>query len=341
MTVPDYRAQVVGPDRLAALQEDAAVAVVDHRAALAASLRELLPTPSRDLLDDPGCWVYFPWRQAVLGLPGPEAFRRIRLDRNRDKITAAEQARLRGLRIGVVGLSVGHVIAHTLAMEGLCGSLRLADFDTVDLSNLNRIPASVFDLGANKAVVAARRIAELDPYLELEIDPDGLRAETMDAFLDGLDIVVEECDSLPVKLALRSAARSRGIPVLCETSDQGMLDVERFDLEPDRPRFHGLAAEAELDTAAVLPRPAQLDLLMRLVEQPLLSERMLASLPQVGSTLSTWPQLGSDVVLGGATVAAAVRRIGLGAPLPSGRVRIDLAAGLDQLREPLGMPTVT
>jgi hypothetical protein len=25
-----------------------------------------------------------------------------------------------------------------------------------------------------------------------------------------------------------------------ETSDRGVLDVERFDLEPDRPIFHGL-----------------------------------------------------------------------------------------------------
>jgi hypothetical protein len=51
------------------------------------------------------------------------------LDRNRNKISSAEQARLSGLKIGVVGLSVGHAIAHTLALERLCGELRLADFD--------------------------------------------------------------------------------------------------------------------------------------------------------------------------------------------------------------------
>jgi tRNA A37 threonylcarbamoyladenosine dehydratase len=94
---------------------------------------------------------------------GPRGFRTVRLDRN--NITAGEQDRLGALSIGVAGLSVGHVIAHTLAAQGMCGRLRLADFDHLELSNLNRVPATVFDIGINKAYVAARRVAELDPYL--------------------------------------------------------------------------------------------------------------------------------------------------------------------------------
>ena len=92
---------------------------------------------------------------------GPRAFSAVRLDRNRSLITTEEQALLGALRIGVAGLSVGHVIAHTLAAQGICGELRLADFDRIALSSLNRVPATVLDLGLNKAEVAARRIAEL------------------------------------------------------------------------------------------------------------------------------------------------------------------------------------
>ena len=127
-------------------------------------------------------------------------------------------------------------------MEGLAGELRLADFDTLELSNLNRIPGSVLDLGVNKAVVAARRIGEIDPYLRVVTIPEGITPENLGSFLDGLDLVIEECDSLDVKLLVREAARERRIPVLMETSDRGVLDVERFDLEPDRPLFHGLLA---------------------------------------------------------------------------------------------------
>ena len=194
---------------------------LDHRDAQLLGLRGLRPAPDGDVLTEPGRCVYYPWRRTVVALLGPRGFRALRLDRNRNGITAQEQARLNSLTIGVAGLSVGHVIAHTLALQGLCGTLRLADFDHLELSNLNRVPATVFDLGLNKAHVAARRIAELDPYLALDVFDAGLTADTVDAFLDGLDIVVEECDSLDMKVAVRLGARDRHIPVLMATSDRG------------------------------------------------------------------------------------------------------------------------
>ncbi len=84
------------------------------------------------------------------------------------------------LSIGIVGVSAGHSIAHMLAMEGLAGELRLADFDTMELTNLNRIPGNVLDLGVNKAVAAARRIAEIDPYLRVIVAPNGITTRTSD-----------------------------------------------------------------------------------------------------------------------------------------------------------------
>ena len=48
---------------------------------------------------------------------------------------------------------------------------------------------------------------------------------------------------------------------------------------------------------------------MRILQTADLSARMAASMVEIDRTVSTWPQLGGDVQLGGATVAAAVRRI--------------------------------
>ena len=76
-----------------------------------------------------GRWVYYPWSRRLVHLLGPAEFRELRLDRNRHKITAAEQARLGAATVGIVGLSVGNAIALTLALEGVGGHLRLADFD--------------------------------------------------------------------------------------------------------------------------------------------------------------------------------------------------------------------
>ncbi len=316
------------------LRADPAIEFIDHRADQLEELRRLRPPAAPEVLDESGRWAYYPWRRAVVSVLGPRGFRAVRLDRNRNVITSDEQARLGALRVGVAGLSVGHVIAHTLAAQGMCGELRLADFDGLELSNLNRVPATVLDLGLNKAEVAARRIAELDPYLVVRVWEAGLTPDTVDGFLDGLDVVVEECDSLDIKASLRQGARSRRIPVLMATGDRGLLDVERFDLQPDRPILHGLLGDLDYARLSGMSSRDKVPHLLRFLEAEQLSPRVLASAVEIDRTLSTWPQASGEVVLGATAIAEAVRRIGLGEALRSGRTRIDVGSALDRLDEP-------
>ncbi|TMS51828.1 Rv1355c family protein [Mycobacterium sp. DBP42] len=317
------------------LRRDPRIAIVDECGEQQAALRTLVPAVGPELLDEPTRWAYYSWRRSLVHILGPAAFNRLRLDRNRNLVTADEQRQLSRLRIGVIGLSVGHAIAHNLATEGLCGEIRLTDFDELELANLNRVPGTVFDLGLNKAVVAARRIAEIDPYITVHIDRNGAAPESIDAFLRGLDVVVEECDSLDAKVLVREAARARRLPVLMTTGDRGLLDVERFDLEPARPVLHGLLGDVAAQDLAGLSSKDKVPHVLRILDAPQLSPRMAASLVEVGKTLSTWPQLASEVVLGATVVANAVRRIGLGEPMPSGRVRVDVADALDRIDDPL------
>src|ERR1700733_5179330 len=313
------------------LRADPLVEFVDHSDEQREELGRLRPPPEAALVAEPGRWVYYPWRRTVAAVLGPRGFRAVRLDRNRNLITAEEQSRLGALRIGVAGLSVGHVIAHTLAAPGMCGGLRLADFDPIALSNLNRVPATVLDLGLNKAEVAARRIAELDPYLHVRILDAGLTLDTIDEFLDGLDIAVEECDSLDMKAVLRESARARRIPVLMATSDRGLVDVERFDLEPQRPILHGLLGDLDFSRLPDLSSREMVPHMLRFLEADELSPRVLASAVEIDQTLSTWPQVSGEVVLGATAIAEAVRRIGLGKDLRAGRTRIDVASARDRL----------
>jgi molybdopterin/thiamine biosynthesis adenylyltransferase len=316
---------------LQVLRVDPALQVLDRYLEQRAELEALRPPPSATLLDEGQRWVYYPWRRAVVRLLAPRGFSALRLDRNRNKLTREEQAQQRSLRVGVIGLSAGHSIAHVLAMEGLAGELRLADFDTLELSNLNRLPATVLDLGLNKSVVAARRIAEIDPYVRVQVEPEGIRPDNLATFLDGLDLVLEECDSLDVKLLVREAARDRRIPVVMETSDRGVLDVERFDLEPERPIFHGLLPGVHSSDLAGLSIEAKAPIVLRMMGAGDVSARGAASLLEVGRTITAWPQLGSEVTLGAATAAAVVRRFGLRGHLPSGRVRVDIEESVDGL----------
>ena len=318
------------------LRADPGIDVLDVVERQRAELGRLVPPPDDTLLDEPSRSVYFPWRRMVVHMLGPRAFATLRLDRNRHRITREEQERLGRQRVGVVGLSAGHAAAVTLALEGLCGELRLADPDEVEVSNLNRLPAAVVDVGTNKAVVAARRVAELDPYLSVHALTSGVDKDNLDEFIAGLDVVVEECDDLGMKLLVREAARRQRVAVVMETSDRGLLDVERFDLEPDRAPFHGLLGDVDADALDSLSIAEKVPYVLAIVDAPQGSARGAASLAEIGRTVSTWPQLGSEVTLGGAIVASAVRRLGLGEDLPSGRARVDLERVLSDLESPSG-----
>ena len=80
---------------------------------------------------------------AILARRNAGCLERFRLETARGAVLLLSSLVLYELRVGVAGLSVGHVIAHTLAAQGLCGELRLADFDGLELSNLNRVPATM------------------------------------------------------------------------------------------------------------------------------------------------------------------------------------------------------
>ncbi len=273
-----------------------------------------------------GNWVYYPWNNHLLHLLSENDFITVRTNRNKVKITEAEQQLLATKKIGIVGLSVGQSVALTIALERTCGELRLADFDSLDLSNLNRLRAGLHQLGLPKVIIAAREIAELDPYLKISIYPEGIHAQNMDGFLgegsEKLDILVEVCDGVDIKFNIRKAARSKGIPVIMDTNDKGMVDIERFDLEPVRKLFHGLIDE-DIIISTLTPQE-RLQVLMKMVSFENISDRLKLSMGEIGKSISTWPQLASSVMLGGAATTDICRRILLNQHTKSGRFYIDL-----------------
>jgi molybdopterin/thiamine biosynthesis adenylyltransferase len=325
--VTTFRPEFPDSGTAAALAADPTVVVVDE---LRAQLEQLAQgrSPGEPLTGDSpqsdGVWVFFPWRRTLVRVLPEELHRELRLDRNRYAITPDEQRRLGGLRIAVAGLSVGRAVVSAMAHEGIGGELRLADFDVLDLSNLNRISGGVADVGVSKVVLAAREVAELDPYVRVVAFPGGVQDETIAEFVEGADVVVDECDDLAMKVLLREQARAAGRPVVMATSHRGMLDVERFDLEPDRPVFHGLLGGVGSADLRGLTTKQKVPYVMRILDAASLTDRIAASLVEVKETVSTWPQLASDVALGGAMVANAVRRIALGELTCSGRFYADL-----------------
>ncbi|MBP6389438.1 MAG: Rv1355c family protein [Flavobacteriales bacterium] len=289
-----------------------------------AALAQLGGTASEEY----GVWVYYPWSQRLVHLLDEQEFIRVRTDRNRNKITRDEQDTLATKRIGVIGLSVGQSVCLTMALERSFGELRIADHDHLDLSNLNRLRSGVHQLGLAKTVNVAQEIAEIDPFLRVTCFHEGITADNIDGFLTQggrLDVLVEECDSVDIKILARQRAKAHGIPVVMDTSDRGMIDVERFDIEPTRPIMHGSVEHLDLDLASrVLTMEEKLPFVIPMMGLEKLSGRMKASMLEIESSVTTWPQLATSVVMGGAAVGDICRRILLDQHQESGRWFLDL-----------------
>jgi len=278
-------------------------------------------------INEYGVWVYYSWSKRLVHLLDKDEFVEVRTNRNQYKITKAERDILNTRKIGIIGLSVGQSIALTLAMERGFGELRLADFDDLELSNLNRIRSGVHNLSLPKVVITAREIAEIDPFLNISCFFDGLTADNMDDFFlknGKLDLLVDECDGLDIKIIARVKARALKIPVVMDTSDRGMLDVERFDLEPDRAILHGTVDGVDTSTIKELTNEEKVPIVLQMLGIENVSLRIKASMIEVEQTINTWPQLASSVALGGAVGADVCRRILLDQFHDSGRYYVDL-----------------
>ncbi len=276
-----------------------------------------------------------PVAAALVCVLGPRSFRRLRLDRNRNMITLRSSSDLAGLRIGSwwpVGRPRHRPYAGRRGHMRATAAGGLRRVGTVQPQQRARHALRHRDEQGPRRGPAHRRAR---PLSDVQIMTLRLDAPNRGGFLDGLDIVVEECDSLDIKVAVRETARTRGMPVLMASSDRGLIDVERYDLDP--------AARSCMAFSVTSHRRPRL---ARLV--PATRSRMCcaSSTPQAFRTAarphwSRWatpcrPGRSSPVtsLLGAAAVAEAVQRIGLAEHLPSGRVRIDVD-GIRALGDPV------
>ena len=116
------------------------------------------------------------------------------------------------LIVGVGGL--GSPVAMYLAAAGV-GHLVLADFDAVDLSNLQRQIAHTTErIGRPKVDSARLAIQALNPDVKVAAIKQPLTAETLPPILDGVDLVVDCCDNFETRFAVNAACRARGRPLV-------------------------------------------------------------------------------------------------------------------------------
>ena len=292
---------------------------------------ELLSTPDKIDLNKEidTVWVYYPWKNTLVHCLNEKDFKHLRISRNQNIITENEQKRFEKFRVGVAGLNVGNPGAVCLALEGDT-KMKLTDNDVLSLSNLNRFRAGLPDLGLNKAVLSARQIYEINPFAELEVFDKGITLDNIDNFITKpkIDILVEEMDNLPLKIKIRELAKKNKVPVVMVTGNgpNVIVDVERFDLEPELPLMSGYLKKEVIDGIAAGPKTFHEKIMLArdFMGVKYLNQTLVESFDLVGSKLASIPQIAESSFLRGAAICYVVRQIAQGNKMNSGRYDLNM-----------------
>ncbi|MBN2887383.1 MAG: molybdopterin-synthase adenylyltransferase MoeB [Chromatiaceae bacterium] len=153
----------------------------------------------------------------------------------------AGQERLRAARVLVAGLGgLGSPVALYLAAAGI-GCLRLADFDRVDHSNLQRqILHDEGRIGLTKAGSACRSLSAINSEVALEPIERALDAETLPELLNGVDLVVDACDNFATRFALNAACVAARVPLVSGAAIRLEGQVTAFSGQPGGPCYQCL-----------------------------------------------------------------------------------------------------
>ena len=144
----------------------------------------------------------------------------------------AGMEKLRKCRVAVFGLGgVGGYAVEALARSGI-GALDLVDHDTVSLTNLNRqIIATRQTVGMPKAQVAAERVRSIDPDIQVNALCTFFHPDTAQQFdFQNYDYVIDAIDTVTGKLALITAAKAVGTPIICAMGAGNKLDPTAFQV---------------------------------------------------------------------------------------------------------------
>ena len=131
------------------------------------------------------------------------------------RIPAWDQKKLAKATIAVIGAGAlgNHVCAGLIGL-GL-GTIKIYDFDNIEAHNLNR--QSLFleeDIGKNKAEILAERLQERNSSIIIVGINQKIEEETVDAILQGVDVLIDCVDLIYVRRILNRFALMEDIPMV-------------------------------------------------------------------------------------------------------------------------------
>ena len=161
------------------------------------------------------------------------------------------QAKLRDARVLVIGMGgLGSPVALYLAAAGV-GFMRIADFDQVDESNLQRqIIHQHADIGELKAESAARSLKAINPDIEIETLDYSLNHEDFLEQSRDIDLIVDCTDNFPTRFELNDVSLANRIPLVSGAAIRWEGQVTAFDPRIDEsPCYQCLYSDRNIESA--------------------------------------------------------------------------------------------
>ena len=123
------------------------------------------------------------------------------------------QQRLADASVLVIGAGgLGSPALHHLAASGV-GRIGLVEFDTVDLSNLHRQTLySITDIGDPKIEAATRRLAQVNPDVQIDAHSGRLDGQNASALIGAYDVVLDGSDTFTTRYVVNDASVATGTP---------------------------------------------------------------------------------------------------------------------------------
>jgi molybdopterin-synthase adenylyltransferase len=138
-----------------------------------------------------------------------------RYQRNRQAISIEGQLALCRSRVAVIGCGgLGGYVIEQLARLGV-GQILAIDPDVFEEHNLNRqLLSSPRNLGLAKAEAARARVAEINPAVTLTPLQVAFGSANGPELLQGVQVVADALDSIPVRLELAQVCKDLGLPLV-------------------------------------------------------------------------------------------------------------------------------
>jgi ThiF family protein len=231
--------------------------------------------------------------------------------RNRGFVSDETQDRLAQITVLVAGCgSTGGAAVEPLVRLGVQHFL-LAEPGAYELNNLNRQSAFLDEIGENKAVVHARRIAAVNPHATVHVDPTGITEANVEDLIGRCHVVVDGVDvtepaGWEAKYVLHEAAARVGRPVISGYDMAGTQYVRFYDYRPGSRPFDGRVDRSRLAAGATW------DLLRAVVPMRVVPVEMLASARRQLAGEDGLPQLVYSSLLFGAAASRMVVSISAG-----------------------------